>query len=591
MPTQQGAASAKRQHSSLALVIFVATILTCSYWIPLTDAAAYRGELLNSEDLAEEAARRARQVRVDNNASSKTSSQQDATTKKPTTIIEIDDDGVIKVGAVTYRPPFSQYGDQVAQVFLNNRPSLQNPNSVDWAIWYLLLGTAHLEGLGDNDLQEWYQLELALNAFQQAVATLRYDNDDGSSSTLTVTEKATRELFLASMYFEIGEVYSMHPQALHAKESLEYFHKALSIYSSAREGSSSDNAFYHENQASIDLRWADACTKLGALLVENLDSLSDNQGVDDVSRAILVQVEEAETLLEGAIDVYQKVTLQAGGKAASGKDQKELIQTQIALATAYQHAASAASWTGQMQVSKERNVKALRLRRDVMPYLEKDTPVWEASTIVTADILQSLSDTALLLGEYNETMKYYQEMLEWYQEYDTLEVPPMDKLTAFNDETIQDYQDALDEHHQNKVIQSVEGDEDMQQVDDEYEGGLYAAFGALHLSQEESLNAIAQLEKAVALYQRSGQTLTHDMADVKYDLATALFRVRQLQSSVQFHSEALYIYRGLYGDGVNPFAVKECGEETGLPVKSKKGRVHALLSSVTCRSSPARFML
>jgi tetratricopeptide (TPR) repeat protein len=89
------------------------------------------------------------------------------------------------------------------------------------------------------------------------------------------------------------------------------------------------------------------------------------------------------------------------------------------------------------------------------------------------------------------------------------------------------------------------------QRDDEYEGDLHVTLGALYLSNDDLEKAMVYFENAISLYQIN-DSHSRRMADAKTNMAMALFRARQFQESIRVHTEALELYRALYGDGVNP---------------------------------------
>ena len=95
--------------------------------------------------------------------------------------------------------------------------------------------------------------------------------------------------------------------------------------------------------------------------------------------------------------------------------------------------------------------------------------------------------------------------------------------------------------------------------DDGYEGDLHAAVGSLYLSMDEPKRARGHLDMAIALYEGENikewikdESNARSMADAKFNLAIALYRLRFFPESAKVHFEALDIYEGLYGPDLNP---------------------------------------
>jgi tetratricopeptide (TPR) repeat protein len=508
----------------------------------------------------------------------KTATTTPATATTTDAVAEVDENGVIKVLSASYRPPLSQYGEQVAKV-LNHLPLTLH--DVEWSNWYLELGMAHYgSSLTEVD---WYQMSLALNAFHRAVAVFETKGDDAS---LSAQEKMDRQLFLGSVYFQIAETYLVHPEAEHIDDALNYFQKALSIYSEARNSpTSSDNGLFFD-RGDNDLRWADVCTRLGFVLVASVNPYQMDPNVESMGSQLQMEdwnkkVKESEALLKGAIDVYQKRILKL-------PDSQERVHTKIALATALQNAASTATLGGKLLLAKKWNLQALALHQDVlMPVLVKGTPEWESSRVTAADILLNLADTLLQLGAYDETKKYYKAAMDWHEEHN-VEIAPMRVEVVDVDggsEALQQHKDALDEYHrmveggsggagtkEANIYKGTMNDEQefYYQRDDAYEGDLYSALGAIYLSEEEPVRAIAHFEKAISLYKNVGEENDPTMADVKINLAVVLFRVRRFQDSIDSHFDALDIYRNLYGDGVNPLEETMGAESSSTVIDLEK---------------------
>lgn len=501
-------------------------------------------------------------------------------TKTTTTISRTPSDKTnISVGKATYRPPFSQYGAMVAQ-HLNQLPS--SSTKIEWAAWYMTLGLHH--GSMDPELAvvDWVEMELALNAYRQAIETIG-----------TIVESSEEELFVASVYFQMGEIYLLHPereQDQHGKDALEHFGKAKALYTKLRNAPASKVM----DPEDVDLRWADTCTRIGLLLVSSsahihqfaLDLMAGamNGGEnDDIAepdmdelmekvREAEAVLQDAEALLQGAVAVY---------RAALQKEDNvwARITTQMALGTALQNAAMVASMSGKMDQAMEYNLEALSLHRDdLLPHLDARSPEGEHSKTTTADILLGMADTTLQMGQYDGSKSYYRQALEWHDQHNIGVAPMQNVLQDDGGDTLQQHVDAL--QHYRSMVEGGTGSKEVKleglndgsdyyyQRDDGYEGDLHAALGALYLSNDDVDKAMAYLENAISLYRTNDDSNSRRMADTKTNLAFALFRARQFQESIRVHTEALEVYRELYGDGVNPLTqgLEDYDDLLGVPV-------------------------
>lgn len=472
-------------------------------------------------------------------------------------------DGSISVGKATYRPPFSQYGDRVAQHLNHQLPS--SSTKIEWASWYLTLGMEHGSMNSQAAVVDWVEMELALNAYRQA------------SEQIGTPVSSEEELFLASVYFQMGETYLFHREEIYGKDALEYFEKAKELYYKLRNAPASEVM----DPEDVELRWADACTRISLLLVSSatpiqhyaLDIMADamNDGGENNDMAemnleyyekgqeVETLLQDAAALLEGAMAVY---------KAALQKQDNtwERITTQMSLSTALQNAAIVASMKNRLDQAKEYNLEALSLHRDdLLPNLHATSPEGENSKITTADILLGLADTTLQMGQYDEANLYYRQALEWHEQQDIVVAPIQLQNDDEHGDTLQLHVDALRDYRKmvegGNVKKEVkpeglldDGPDFYYERDNEYEGDLHFTLGTLYLSNDDDLDkTVAYFENAISLYQINDSN-SRRMADAKKNLAMALFRERQFQESIRLHTEALELYRELYGDGVNPLS-------------------------------------
>jgi hypothetical protein len=122
-------------------------------------------------------------------------------------------DGLVRVGAATYRPPLApQFGTTIAQWIENYYSTTSSSHNVEWANWYSQLGQLHEQqeaaaaaAGGDNVDNSWD--ELALNAYRQSLLAIT-----ASASSSDDHFNVEEELFVAGLHFGMGEVLSRQQQ-------------------------------------------------------------------------------------------------------------------------------------------------------------------------------------------------------------------------------------------------------------------------------------------------------------------------------------------------------------------------------------------
>lgn len=105
---------------------------------------------------------------------------------------------------------------------------------------------------------------------------------------------------------------------------------------------------------------------------------------------------------------------------------------------------------------------------------------------------------------------------------------------------------------------------------------MYAALGSIELSHGQIELAMTYFVKAIGLYEEVGGE-DRAIADVKFNMAGAQFRLGKFEESMTTHGEALDIYRQVVGDGKNPLVVdnallKDVGLDTGVGTESDEVR-------------------
>jgi tetratricopeptide (TPR) repeat protein len=605
---------------------------------------------------------------------------------------------IVRVRLATYRPPWSQYGEHVAErlakqptsTFLatttaggsSSSSSFLNldQGTMTWANWYFDVGSAHLLQYQSNPDLDWYEMELALNAYQHVVTTLLPEASPSSpprsnqkerlpgsfllqalslSSTsrsgttimlqTTFERYLSRDNLLASVYFQMGQWYLMHPDQTQMAEALTSFQMALHIYTELRMAVQTIFAvtdavvtleIHPHDERTIQLQWASTASTISSILVSVamseatvgpteqpqvtqqmtllLDGLSANlnrikpqqqekQSSSQLDGSLTLQNALAETLLENALHIYRRYL--TNDSERSTFTMEELAQTQTSFATALQSAAALASAHGRLEESKTWLLEALQiLDEHVLPFFDDRSVELETYIISKADNLLTLAGVWLSLGDYDEAKHYYRTALEFYEHYN-VEVSPLslesyslmvdpnssgEEGMGHDDDILQSHVDALEEYHarveggrggsrksrnKSSILDGAGGgahaDDFYYERNDRYEAELHGNLGSLYLSRGEVERSRGHLEAALGLCGESsdGDAKEHtpsdvcsdrQVAEVKLNLAAALFHLRLFSNSIQRHFEALDIYYSLYGPGVNP--ILQAMEEYGLVV-------------------------
>jgi tetratricopeptide (TPR) repeat protein len=603
---------------------------------------------------------------------------------------------IVRVRLATYRPPWSQYGEHVAHklatqpvsTFLSTTTTGGSSSSssflnldqgtMTWANWYFDVGSAHLLQYQLNPDLDWYEMDLALNAYQQVVTTLfpeassssslpgsvllqalSLSSTSSSSSGTTLMLQTTferylsRDNLLASVYFQMGQWYLMHPDQTQMTEALTSFQMALHIYTELRMAvqyifaiteSVVTLEIHPHDERTIQLQWASTASTISSILVSVssmsdatmgpaeqpqvtkqmnllLDSLSTNlnrikpqQEQEQLSSprdgSLTLQSSLAETLLENALHIYRRYL--TNDTERSTFTMEELAQTQTSFATALQSAASLASVHGRLEDSKTWLLEALHiLDEHALPNFTEGSVELESYIISKADNMLTLSGVWLSLGDYDEAKHFYQKALEFYEQHN-VEVSPISLESSYTlivdpnssgeegmghdeDDILQSHVEALEEYHsrveggrgssrksrkKSNILDGAGGGtgagDFYYQRNDRYEAELHGNLGSLYLSRGELERSRGHLEAALGLCGESSDDAApsdvcsdRQVAEVKLNLAAALFHLRLFSESIQRHFEALDIYFSLYGPGVNP--ILQAMEEYALSVDDTIG--------------------
>ena len=192
-----------------------------------------------------------------------------------------------------------------------------------------------------------------------------------------------------------------------------------------------------------------------------------------------------------------------------------------------------------------------------------------------AELLITLSDTYLQVGNYDHSKIRYQEAMQWYSDYNL--VPPKETvLITESDELLQETEAKLEEYQASlyggRKIQIPDDyrkpDEPLYEPDNLFEADLHATIGALQLSNGQVELAITSFVKALDLYEaHSGEERA--IADVKLNMCMALFRLREFDESARLHGEALELFREVVGEGKNPLVDFVASTDSGADVENE----------------------
>jgi tetratricopeptide (TPR) repeat protein len=388
----------------------------------------------------------------------------------------------------------------------------------------------------------------------------------------------------------------MDPQGGHFQEALESYQESQRLYE--------DLLQYPErlHQPEIlETRYAETCTKVGITLVQVMDPMehqpewaqtimmmsgrgnTNEEGggeqtktttrtvtPDDENNKKKNPLQEAQSMFETAIHIYQKYTHPDFVKGSRYMDEMQVLDLKFGLSLALQHAASTATLAGQLANGIDYFQQAISLQVDtLLPRWQRHSQEEFDSQVAVADLYMCLADAAVQAGDYKLAKDTYAKAMQWHTQHN-IEVAPIYPIMEDQDDgALQEYVHALKEYRE--MLQSPNGqpkqkkssiyypkgnhedEEYYADADDGYEGDLHASIGGLYLERGEAEHGMGHLEQAVRLYQTKGEGTERPTADVKLNLAMAYYRVRRFADSQRVQFEALDIYRELYKDGVNPF--------------------------------------
>jgi hypothetical protein len=268
---------------------------------------------------------------------------------------------------------------------------------------------------------------------------------------------------------------------------------------------------------------------------------------------------------------------------------------QTGLAMAYQQAATIANAGLHLVRARECMNHALDLHlQELLPQQQHEPAAAALTKTVIGNLYIMLSDNNLQLGDYENAKRMYQHSMEWHRDQH-VPVTPLsdaydDEFLAQFDELIKLYRQQLDEYHRYVKAGKAGGAYNpndpynmyYMEQDDGYEGELLSAMGGMYLAKGEIDRGVELLKQAVDLLDSAGSDKKKNrraMADAQINLAAAYFRQRQFDESQKLQFAALDTYRGLYGNGVNPYT-QAFEDVEGLFAESGLGDVYQQLKNM-----------
>jgi tetratricopeptide (TPR) repeat protein len=451
---------------------------------------------------------------------------------------------VITVGSRNYRPPYNQYGKHVGkvlQMYPKKEPSTSE-DMMEYANWFADLVKAHREDAKTVDnVVDWARVDIpaCVRASENAIALYKQ----------AVNKYPTdARLSLATVQSYLAEAHQYHPANPQPKEALKHYLDSQQNYKIVLDS----NVLTKAERDEWELSWADVLVHAALLLIEDVSGIQREQQLKDMLDIshMLESIKKAERLLGDAIQVFRKAV-----STLKGGDQ---VFYQLQLATCLQNLGTAIMLTSTIGRATVVLEESRTIFNEVFPKLQKSSPDSQDTALAMAELLISLSDAYLQVGNYNNSKARYQEAMKWYSAYNL--VPPQEAvLITESDELLQEMEAKLDEYraalYGGRGIQIPDDyrkpNEPLYESDDLYEADLHATIGAIQLSNGQVELAMTSLVKAIDLYEvHKGEE--YAIADVKLNMGMALFRLREFDESARLHEEALELFRDTVGEGKNP---------------------------------------
>ena len=462
--------------------------------------------------------------------------QTTTTTTTTTTNIGLDDEPlqqtVLHIGSQKYSPPYSQYGSAVERA-LNKKPV--HIQSVEFADWLVLdLAAAHQS---DDGTQASQKQVLAIDAMITATEIYQtYQERHPTEAIYSISGLANAHMLIGEALLSLGRTI----------ESIQQYTKAKVLYELLLKR----HDLHNNNRNDLLLSYADSLIRLSVTEVDHIMSVKEFHTSTD-PKVMTNKLQSSEITMGQAVSIYRDAV-------ARGGPQK--VSHQLQLANALQNFASTVIMSsGDMNQVLENQNEALVVYTDLLQELDdemtnailSDHNDRESILMAVAELLYSMSDSALQAGKYSECNKRYTEAMEWYQTY-RITVPVAFQTTALdNDAIFQDHERALADY-QSSVYGGHEMplSDELLATDNLYEADLHATLGALKLTGDHVAMAYHHIQKAIDIYELHGEE--RSAADAYLNLALGLFREGKFTESSESHQRAVGIYQQVVDEGKNP---------------------------------------
>lgn len=476
---------------------------------------------------------------------------------------------VITVGSREYKAPYSQYGKRVGRV-LQTYPQ-EDPttveNMMEYANWLVDLGKAFRDDAATLDnVVDWENVDMhaCIQAFDLALALYKQVIDHYPTDA---------RLSLATVQSYLAEAHQSHPSNPQTKEAIRYYLDSQQNYKVVLES----NALKEFEYEDWELNWADVLAHAALLLIEDVSVTQADEHAEDVldiSHTLEV-LKKAERMLEDAIRVFRKTI-----SNLTGNDQ---IFYQLQLATCLQNMGTAIMMTSTIGRAIVVLEESRTIFQEVFPKLTKESLERQDTALAIAELLITLSDAYLQVGNYDHSKIHYQQAMQWYSDYN-LDPPKQTVLITESDELLQETEAKLEEYQASlyggRKIQIPDDyrkpNEPLYEPDNLYEADLHATIGAIQLSNGQAELAMTSFVKAIDLYE-SHKGEERAIADVKLNMGMALFRLREFDESARLHGEALELFREFVGEGKNPLVDGTVSTNSGTDIENEDNVVRSHL--------------
>jgi tetratricopeptide (TPR) repeat protein len=494
-------------------------------------------------------------------------------------------DESIVVGKETYRTPFTQYPPLVAETLMI-RPvdssTEQGPDDMFAQVdWLLFLGMAHrrtLEQKEELTEADYQEIARSTNALRQGIALIKQIRERYPF------ERLNTALRLAELFVNTGETYNLSPHNDEYKLAMDYFVQGEDIYRQTLESEDSffwgDGSDEEASREEVELRWAHCCHRIGVALLAmaqeidhssdlNASLLADPERVQEIMASSIEKIHAnalmAENHLRKAVEIFSKISKEGSKNTEHNGYALEQVDIERHLATSLSNLGTAVGMTGDLATGIEYSEQALELYQKLYPRLPDGDIITSDAMMDISDMLYTLAEQYLQLGNYDKAKQHYSKAMEWALENN---IAPPEDLGEF-EHGISELDDAIDAHEAqleaynvlNNDAMEIEvsdyGEDEVEDhiyhgKDDLYEGDIHMSLGSLYLAKGDLVSAGSHLSQSIKLYELSGEEEDRNLADAKFNMAVLRYRTGEYVLSRESYDSALAIYRDVVGSGIDP---------------------------------------